>query len=253
MQRVYDLTGQRFGRLTAKYFCSGTQGIWECICDCGNTSYSRSVSLRAGKSKSCGCTRHILPSENLRSKIFGRLTVKELDADRTAKNGRNTWSCSCVCWNNVSVIGGHLKSGVTQSCGCLRNERKVNAVRKAPGYACFNSLFHVYRSNAKRKGRQWNLTKEQAMELFKGNCIFCLRPPSNCYREKRSYGDFLYNGIDRIDNSSGYEIWNCISCCGDCNRSKSNKHVNDFLDRSLSIAANYVHITARIQQTQARR
>ena len=56
----YDLTGQRFGRLTV-VACVGTDGhgnaVWECKCDCGNVTSVRSQNLRNGATRSCGCAR----------------------------------------------------------------------------------------------------------------------------------------------------------------------------------------------------
>lgn len=57
--RVRDIKGQTFGRLTAikdsgKRNVSGN-AIWECLCDCGQTTFVDSPSLTRGKTKSCGC------------------------------------------------------------------------------------------------------------------------------------------------------------------------------------------------------
>lgn len=54
-----DLTGQRFGKLTAikptdKRSSSGSI-IWECKCDCGNLAYVPANSLNYGETNSCGC------------------------------------------------------------------------------------------------------------------------------------------------------------------------------------------------------
>lgn len=53
-----DITGQRFGRLTAVRKTDehlGNSIIWECQCDCGNVCKVASVNLRNGNTKSCGC------------------------------------------------------------------------------------------------------------------------------------------------------------------------------------------------------
>lgn len=53
-----DLTGQRFGILTA---IEPTEGrdfasiIWKCKCDCGNYKLASVAQLRSGNYKSCGC------------------------------------------------------------------------------------------------------------------------------------------------------------------------------------------------------
>jgi hypothetical protein len=54
--------GQKFGKLTvlAKGSRSGEQSFkWECICECGNKTFSRGDHLKSGRSNSCGCMRHI--------------------------------------------------------------------------------------------------------------------------------------------------------------------------------------------------
>lgn len=55
--RVEDVTGRKFGRLTAirKTETKNRQAMWECVCDCGNVgSYSLSK-MKKGNTKSCGC------------------------------------------------------------------------------------------------------------------------------------------------------------------------------------------------------
>lgn len=53
-----DLTGKRFGRLTVLKEAGRSkdrQIIWECICDCGNTTLVKAGNLTSGDTKSCGC------------------------------------------------------------------------------------------------------------------------------------------------------------------------------------------------------
>lgn len=54
-----DLTGARFGRLTAvKPAGTGRYGRkWECLCDCGETTIAIAGLLRAGQVISCGCAQ----------------------------------------------------------------------------------------------------------------------------------------------------------------------------------------------------
>lgn len=62
-----------------------------------------------------------MPSFNdLTGKRFGRLTVLKM-ASRD-KKGRIRWLCICECGNFRCVYPNHLKSGATQSCGCLSRE-----------------------------------------------------------------------------------------------------------------------------------
>ena len=57
-----DITGQRFGKLTAIRRISGSDGtsggsLWECQCDCGNIIQTRIHNLTDGSTQSCGCIK----------------------------------------------------------------------------------------------------------------------------------------------------------------------------------------------------
>lgn len=59
MRKRPDLTGQRFGKLTALRPAenTGTYTFWVCRCGCGQEAVVRTGNLRGGRSKSCGCQR----------------------------------------------------------------------------------------------------------------------------------------------------------------------------------------------------
>ena len=51
-----DLTGQKFGRLTALYpEHRGRYYGWVCACDCGTKKWVHASALRTGHTQSCGC------------------------------------------------------------------------------------------------------------------------------------------------------------------------------------------------------
>lgn len=52
MSKLIDLTGQKFGRLTAIVF---ENGQWSCICDCGKHLKVYGYNLTSNNTKSCGC------------------------------------------------------------------------------------------------------------------------------------------------------------------------------------------------------
>lgn len=61
MPEFIDLTNKQFGRLTAIKLVkddTGRKVFWHCRCECGNRCVVRSVHLRSGGSKSCGCRRN---------------------------------------------------------------------------------------------------------------------------------------------------------------------------------------------------
>lgn len=57
MGKCIDLTGQKFGRLTVIGRAESTNynSKWLCVCECGNNATVFGMSLKSGKTKSCGC------------------------------------------------------------------------------------------------------------------------------------------------------------------------------------------------------
>jgi hypothetical protein len=60
---------------------------------------------------------------DLSGQIFGRLTVLKIDNSIAQKP--IYWKCRCSCGNIATIRGSRLTSGITQSCGCLANERTI--------------------------------------------------------------------------------------------------------------------------------
>lgn len=63
-RRKYDLTGQKFGKLTALEPVKG--GYWLCQCECGNTCEISTNNLVDNRAKSCGCLRGRNPKGSLK-------------------------------------------------------------------------------------------------------------------------------------------------------------------------------------------
>lgn len=57
-----------------------------------------------------------------------------LEFDSVRGKGETYWRCSCDCGNQIVVSRGNLKSGTTQSCGCLHKERTSQAHSKATAF-----------------------------------------------------------------------------------------------------------------------
>lgn len=64
MPKALDLTGQKFGKLTAIKRLPSRNGktYWLCKCDCGNQTQVQTGHLRSGAIISCGCA-HVLPKK----------------------------------------------------------------------------------------------------------------------------------------------------------------------------------------------
>lgn len=65
--KTIDLTGNRYGRLTAlKKVGKRPNGnaLWECRCTCGNTCVVDAYNLKTGVTRSCGCLRRAQSKQN---------------------------------------------------------------------------------------------------------------------------------------------------------------------------------------------
>lgn len=58
-------------------------------------------------------------------------------------------------------------------------------------------------------------------------------------KSKYNNGDYVYNGIDRIDNNDSYNLINCVPCCNVCNIAKSDTSYDDYIN---SIKQSYEHL-----------
>lgn len=134
MSAPIDITGRKYGRLTALNYTGHTtangQRIWRCLCECGNYIEVRLGSLQSGNTKSCGCLFHEMKCEkNQENKqvqignIYGKLTVIKSIGLRGTSGRRRHWSiCQCECGNIVEVADNSLQQGKVQSCGCLNSK-----------------------------------------------------------------------------------------------------------------------------------
>jgi hypothetical protein len=165
--------------------------------------------------------------KNVTGQKFGLLTAVERDG----KNERScyTWTCLCECGKTKSgIVVSNLLRGKVKSCGCLMHREKDATNIKDFGEATFNMLLSSYKKCAIRRGHEFKLTREEFKFLTKQICYYCGEPPSRKSEIKRLNGFYIYNGVDRVDNTKGYLIDNCVSACTLCNSCKRAMPVSDW-------------------------
>jgi hypothetical protein len=97
-----------------------------------------------------------------------------------------------------------------------------------------NKLFYKYRMQAKRRNIIFNLKQKEFLQIINKSCFYCGKEASN--KEITSSGHVLsYNGIDRIDNTRGYELDNIVPCCKFCNKMKNDLSYDMFINQIKSI------------------
>lgn len=215
--KLRDLTGERFGKLTVKsrapdkILPGGYKTVmWNCDCDCGNSSVVSSKNLLYAKypTRSCGCGMNQIRN-NLVGQRFGRLLVVEKVKGKTLKSGyeEQTYKCVCDCGNEVILPYSRLTTGNTSSCGCLAIEMlkdrsfkhgmsktKIYDVWKEMRYRCSKETDKSYKYYGERGIKvceEWDCSFET---FYK-------------WALKTGYKEGLE--IDRIDTLGDYEPNNC--------------------------------------------
>lgn len=130
-----DITGQRCGKLLAIRPVGKDKHsniLWECRCDCGNTSIVRTSDFIQQKQTQCyECCRATIGKKkrlDLSGKRFGKLTA--IKYVKSTDEGQAIWECQCDCGNIVYASAARLQFGNLLSCGCLksRGERKISEI-----------------------------------------------------------------------------------------------------------------------------
>lgn len=91
-------------------------------------------------------------------------------------------------------------------------------------------VYNSYKKRASTKDMQFSLTVEDFELMTSKPCHYCGKEPAQVRKIKGVQGEYVYNGIDRINNSKGYEHGNCVPCCGICNSMKYTLSVEDFIE-----------------------
>jgi hypothetical protein len=216
--KEHNLTGQVFGKLTVIKKAASKNGrtFWECICSCGNKKDIRTSSLLGG-TLSCGCKNRqnfVGQKQNLLTVIGSKIIDKK----------RLMLECRCDCGKITIVTPGKWLSGHTKSCGCYKisqNPQMTSATR-------------VY-----KRYKDGNLELNEFLILVEQQCYYCKELPKNkrntflhkgASQYAKDNGDFIYNGLDRVNNNLPHNKDNVVPCCKWCNFAKSNKTVEEFLD-----------------------
>ncbi|MBQ5667483.1 MAG: AP2 domain-containing protein [Oscillospiraceae bacterium] len=163
---------------------------------------------------------------NIEGMKFGRLTViMPVPTQRRKCNGKLCnevkWLCSCECGMTTMVSGTDLRSGRTQSCGCLLSEKSRERATKHGGsgerlYTIWCAMKqrcsydgYQHKENYSMKGikvcDEW-VNDYEAFRKWSYENGFFEQPKGTPHREILS--------IDRINPNRGYSPDNCqwISC-----------------------------------------
>ena len=170
-----------------------------------------------------------IPRKNLLGLRFGKLIVKNISL--TEKQGKPAWDCLCDCGKTMVATSHELTAGKITSCRC-------NQYKRLPkGEASLNQLINSYKTGAKKRHLSFSLSRQEFRLIVTGACFYCGKFPDKFHGTDAYNGKFNYTGIDRVDNSRGYTLDNCVPCCESCNHRKGGitigmvNKIHDFLSQ----------------------
>ncbi len=204
-------------------------------------STSIAVSRKAGFYMSSEASMGTPRRKNILGNRYGKLVAIEFD--HIASNKEACWKCRCDCGRAHIVRQSCLRKGLTTSCGCAKRHSdlaKFHSIAEGrilpPGVRGFNTLYAAYQRRAKYKQWEFGITGEEFKTLVTSECYYCGAVPAQVYKVRSNHGgEFIYNGIDRLDNSLGYISGNVVPACGFCNCAKSTYGLDDFFSKLRAI------------------
>lgn len=178
------------------------QPRWRCKCLlCGNENVIiASSKLRDKKypKTNCGCQKRYSFKNEIGNK-YGKLLVIKEDNQRT-DNRYIKWICKCDCGNIISVPGVYLRSGTTQSCGCINysiGEKRIADYLKQWNIN-FKKEFHFHDLKGLKNGY---LRFDFAIKDAQDNLLFLIE-----FQGKQHFdGDWLFGEEQKITDQIKFE------------------------------------------------
>jgi hypothetical protein len=174
---------------------------------------------------------------------FGRLTyIREVNPPVCVKKSQHRIGLfKCDCGKTHTTRFNSVRTGHATSCGCFHAEltKKLGESNKiAVGQASKNALYSKYRQGALKRGLAFDIDMELFEKITKENCHYCNQLPTQEYKNRSANGTYLHNGIDRVNNTIGYTVSNCVACCWICNKMKGTLTSTEFYNQVKKIQEN---------------
>lgn len=218
MGKFIDLSGKRFGKLVAvKRIVSetghGLHAVWECICDCGETTTARSSLLRSENTTSCGCKTS---ARDLVGKRFGKLEV----TSRKGSNGDGEplWQCLCACGKHHVTQGRLLLNGQSRSCGC---NKKYNNFRHGLSYTTEYARARHSKRKAHKLANGGSHTASEirtTIESQNNKCYYCGKELISWHQDHKT----------PLSRGGSDDISNIAISCPSCNLRKRDRTEKEF-------------------------
>ena len=116
----------------------------------------------------------------------------------------------------------------------IRNKTRNKISTRPQGYSGMLRVFNSYKRNAKKRNLSFEINLNDFKRITTSNCYFCGIAPNtkssleHCKVITAKHSEYIYNGIDRLNNDKGYTLENSVPCCVECNRAKRNYTLSQF-------------------------
>ena len=167
------------------------------------------------------------------NKTFGCILINDIDLSEI-QNNRIYYKCTCLnCNRNLRIRTDGIfrknytkakeRVGCTHCLGDWRRKNFIELYKDLPSKDIRDKYNH-FKGNAKSRGLKFDLTRDQVIKFCESPCFYC--KTERCL------------GIDRVDNSKGYTIDNCVPCCRCCNKMKMDLEPKFFINQIRKIYNN---------------
>jgi 5-methylcytosine-specific restriction endonuclease McrA len=179
---------------------------------------------------------------DMTGKTYGSWKILEIGP---LKGKIRYWKAVCLdCNKQFEVHGPNVRLGLSERCVdcgikvCTKQKIGKTKSKKSTKQLAEHYLMRSMKSSARNREKQWELSKDEFLNLIYKNCTYCGALPNTTSNptkgmslaKSRDQDCFItYNGIDRVDSSKGYILGNVVTCCEHCNKAKLDRTSSEFL------------------------
>jgi len=161
-------------------------------------------------------------------KIIEGNKFHNLEAIKYIGNRRNSsnksveiWLFKCNCGNHTELPSSEVSRGRIKYCSKeCKLKGDINLI------SAFKRVYRTYKNRAGYRNLSFTLTIPEFKNITDSNCFYCNLQPENLSKERGT--EYLYSGVDRLDNKLGYTLENSVACCKTCNVAKNNLSTEEF-------------------------